>query len=114
MAIHFFSFLFFPSFNHEGIYAFTKQLVSIYYMSRTEAVTKKIWYVVNRKLLWYKIPNWKDYITSAMNTWKEMRFSSKVENDIHYKSAINNRPLIFNRTEWLRQNPYFIILSSMY
>ena len=53
----FISFSFFPSFNHEGIYAFTKQLVSIYYMSRTEAVTKKIWYVVNRKLLWYKIPN---------------------------------------------------------
>lgn len=47
-----------------------------------------------------------------MNTWKEMEFSFEVENDIHYTSAINNCLLIFNRTEWLRQNPYFIILSS--
>lgn len=65
-----------------------------------------------KNTLWYKIRNWKDSITSAMNTWKEMRFSFKIENDIHYKSAINNSPLIFNRAEWLRQNPYFIILSS--
>lgn len=36
----------------------------------------------------------------------------QVESDIHYTSAINNSLLIFNRTEWLRQNPYFIILSS--
>lgn len=61
---------------------------------------------------WYKVQNWKDYIISVMNTWKEMRFSFKVENDIHYKSAINNSLLIFKREEWLRQNPYFIILSS--
>lgn len=112
-----YSFLFLPSFSHVvtfhprsncRTFITHRELRQIQRRYDTRQKKKK----ERKKFLWYKIRNWKDYITFAMNTWKEIRFSFKVENDIHYKSAINNSPLIFIRAEWLRRNPYSIILSS--